>query len=97
MLPKAPDYEIVKQILSYFVRNPKAVDSLEGVTRWRILEEKIHRSVQETGKAMAWLVEQGLLEEIEAAGSVPLFRLNPARHADAARILAEKRTRRRKS
>ena len=96
MLPKALDYEIVKQILSYFLRNPKAVDSLEGVARWRILQEQIHRSVEETGTAMAWLVEQGFLEKIEASGSVRLFRLNPARQLDAARLVGEKRQRQRK-
>ena len=39
---------IAKEILSYFLRNPQAADNLEGVARWRLLEQTVHRSVEET-------------------------------------------------
>jgi hypothetical protein len=86
-----PDAEpaIVKQILNYFVRNPGAADSLEGVARWRLLEERIHRNVQQTDAALKWLVGKGYLEEVKQAGSVPLFRLAPDRQAEALKFLEE--------
>lgn len=92
LLPKETDAErqIVKQVLSYFVRNPKAADSLEGVAHWRLLEEEIHRSVQQTEAALTWLVRQGFLQEIRALGSARLFRLNPERGDDAMRFLQER-------
>lgn len=87
-----PDDEIVKQILSYFVRNPQAVDGVEGIARWRLLEEQIHRTVEQSQVALDWLVAKSYLQEVHKAGSERLFRLNAQRHADAARFLADKET-----
>jgi hypothetical protein len=83
-----PEWDTVKQVLSYFVRNPKAADTLEGVARWRLLEEQVRRNFQQTEAALAWLVTQGLLEEVETAGS-RIFRLNAAALTDAVRFLAD--------
>lgn len=80
----------MKQILSYFLRNQNAADSLEGITRWRLLEEQIHRSLQETEIALAWLVEQRFLHEVKTVGTAPIFALNPERRADALSFLQGK-------
>lgn len=80
----------MRQILNYFVRNRRAADSLEGVARWRLLEEQIQRSLQQTDAALKWLVAKGYLEEIKPAGAVPLFRLAPDHQADALKFLAER-------
>jgi hypothetical protein len=77
----------VKQILGYFVRNPKAADTLEGVARWRLLEEEIQNSIAQTEAALEWLVAQGLLEKLQPPGSRCVFRLNAARQADAIRLM----------
>ena len=75
--------EIVKQIMSYFLRNPTATDSLEGIAHWRLLEEAIHRNVFATEEALQWLVKEGYLLKIDRPRSRRLFRLNPARQKDA--------------
>ncbi len=75
--------EAVRQILRYFVRNPKAVDNLEGIVRWRLLEETIHHSVGETQQALIWLVSQGFLSEWRVRGSGRIFRLNQEKQAEA--------------
>ena len=82
----------MKQILSYFLRNSKAADTLEGIARWRLLEEQVHRSFQQTESALAWLVEQGFLEEVETVGSSRIFRLAPQSQEKTARFLAEERS-----
>jgi hypothetical protein len=87
--PSDVELEVVKQLLSYFVRNRQAVDSLEGLTQWRLLEEQIHRSLQRTEAALKWLVSKGFLEEVHLTGSVPLFRLDSRHVADALKFLAE--------
>ena len=84
-----PEWQIVRQVLSYFVRNPKATDSLEGVAHWRLLEEQVYRTVQQTELALSWLVVQGFLQEIPSPGSAPIFRLNLERGKDAVQFLAE--------
>jgi len=71
------DHAVVKQVLSYFVRNQQAADTIEGVARWRLLQEQIHRSVRETEVALDWLVKKGFLEQTLPGGSRnPIFRLN---------------------
>jgi hypothetical protein len=78
---------IVKQILSYFERNPEAVDSLEGIARWRLLEEQIQRSLRESELAVQWLVEKGFLIEESRISSGRLYRLNPAKKPEIAAFL----------
>ena len=69
------DQQVVLDVLGYFSRNPDAVDTLEGVARWRILDERIHQSVEATGRAIAWLVSAGFLSR-SSSSSGSLFRLN---------------------
>ena len=80
--------DVVREILNYFVRNPNASDSLEGVARWRLLEEQVHRTVEETAAALALLVSRGYLQEIPTSGAKKVFRLDPEHIAEAVRFLA---------
>ena len=74
---------MVKQIMSYFLRNPTATDSLEGIAHWRLLEESVYRNVVDAGEALAWLVKEGYLLEIDRQRSPRLYQLNPLRRKDA--------------
>jgi hypothetical protein len=80
---------IERSILRYFVRNPRAADTLEGITRWRLLHERIDRGFEQTSQALGRLVSQGyLLEEISpVSGSI--FRLNLAKRAESQALLSE--------
>jgi hypothetical protein len=77
------DHAAAREILSYFVRNPQAVDSLEGVARWRLMDEIVWRTLDETGAAITWLVEQRYLTSTVAVGGSETFQLNPARLCQA--------------
>jgi hypothetical protein len=83
--------EIARQVLSYFVRNTQAVDTLEGIARWRLLEEKLQTSLRQTDAAITWLVEQGYLEVVQPVGSVRLYRLDPLRQKDALHFLSQQK------
>lgn len=84
------DNDVIKQVLGYFVRNPKTADTLEGIARWRLLEERVQKSLLQTEAAIDWLVGQRYLEEVTVAGSKEtIFRLNPERLSDAVRFLAK--------
>jgi hypothetical protein len=87
----------VRDVLSYFVRHPRAADSLEGVVRWRLLEEKLDQDVNETRKALSWLVSQGLLLTDSPKGAKALFYLNGERVRDAERLVSHGRTRKRRA
>jgi len=81
--------EIARQVLNYFVRNPRAADTLEGIARWRLLEEQLQNSLRQTDAAITWLVEQGYLEVVQPVSSVRLYRLDPLRQKDALHFLSQ--------
>ena len=78
----------MKEVLNYFLRNPQAADSLEGIARWRLLDVVVRRKVEETQRALAWLVSCDFLIVITVAGAEPIFCLNPERSAEAEAFLA---------
>jgi hypothetical protein len=82
-----PDPVAVKEVLQYFVRHPQAIDDLEGIARWRLAEEVIRRKVEETHRALTWLVERDFLRLTRTAGPTPVFSLNPDKVADANALL----------
>jgi len=84
---KAVNVAVAKDILSYFVRNPDTVDSLTEIARWRLTQELVRRSVEETRDALTWLIEQGYLNEDPRVGTESLFQLNRARLEDASRFV----------
>ena len=98
LVPRAEvDPEIARQVLGYFMRNPQAADTLEGIARWRLLEERLQRTVHQTEAAVGWLVTKGFLQEVAPAGSVKLYRLDPKRHENAAKFLAANRASKRRA
>jgi hypothetical protein len=80
---------MARDVLQYFVRNPQAVDSLEGVARWRLMDEIVRRTVDETRTSIGWLVERGYLTRNVAADGVSTFQLNAARIREAEAFLNE--------
>jgi hypothetical protein len=79
---------MAEEVLSYFVRHPLAADNLEGVARWRLLDEVIRRKLADTEAALAWLVERGYLTTSVAPGGVATFSLNHDRVDEARQFLS---------
>jgi hypothetical protein len=80
---EASELETARQVLACFVRNPSGADSLEGVARWRLLEEQVQTTLQTTEWALSWLVSQGFLEEAKTPDGGCIYRLNPKRIDEA--------------
>jgi len=76
------------EVLRYFLKHRRAADSLEGVVRFRLAQETVHRSVTEVAEALHWLVERDLLIERSARGTQPIFSLNNNRLAEIRTLLA---------
>lgn len=70
-------------MLRYFLRNPHSADSLEGVARWRLLEEKIHHTLIETQSALEQLVAEGYLQVVSVPGSELIYALNTEKQKEA--------------
>ena len=81
--------EPAKSILRYFVRNPKAADTCEGIAKWRLLEETIHHTTAETAEAVDWLEARGYLQRVPGVSSAPLFMLDQTRLKEIADFLEE--------
>ena len=86
---KATNVAVAKEILRYFLRNPQAVESLTEIARWRLMQEQIRRTVEETQMALQWLIAEGYVQEEVHLGTARLFQLNPARKRDAERFLQQ--------
>lgn len=87
--------ETAGELLAYFLRHPRAADSLEGVVRWRLREETVKRSVDEVDNVLGWLVQEGFLLKESVVGSDAIFSLNPAKAAEARRWIEERARERR--
>ena len=66
-------------ILSYLSRHPAATDTLEGIAEWWVLRETITQEVEETARALDFLVSLDLVIEEWTAGNRPRYRLNQKR------------------
>ena len=66
-------------------------DDLEGIARWRLLEEAIYHRVDETAHALEWLVEHELLRQDSTKASGTLFRLDDEARQRAEAFLREGR------
>lgn len=75
--------ELAQHILSYFLHHPKSADSLEGIARWRLLEEKIHHTLIETRTALNRLVADGYLRVVPVPGADQIYALNSAKREEA--------------
>jgi len=80
---------LAREILRYFLRNPKAADSLEGVAGWRLMEELIHHRVEGTRTALEWLVSRGFLQQASTTVAGPIYSLNLEHRSDAEEFVAE--------
>jgi len=78
---------VALEILSYFLHNPEAADSLTEIARWRLMQERVRYSVEATKLAMQWLIEEGFVREEPRLGTERIFLLNPERREEAERLL----------
>ena len=86
---KAPSVTAAKEILSYFLRNPEAADTLTEIARWRLMHETVRRSVEATENALNWLIAEGYVREETRVGTQRIFQLNSERREDAESFLEE--------
>jgi hypothetical protein len=83
------DEELAKEILSYFLRNPRAADTLAGVVRWRLPEERVHRAAESVNGALEWLVEEGYLDASDTESAGRVFSLHAEKRRDAERFVGD--------
>jgi hypothetical protein len=70
---------IAEQVLSYLSRHPEAKDTIEGITEWWLLEQRIHVAEMVVKKALADLVDRGLIVQNRAGDGKVYYSLNKER------------------
>src|SRR5215212_5045494 len=83
---------LAREILNYFLRNPQSADDLEGVARWRLLDETVRGTLAETSRALDWLVSRGYLKKAPLPGSAHLYSLNRQMRRAAERFIKRDET-----
>jgi hypothetical protein len=81
------EMDAAEKILQYFLRNPQAADTLEGIAQWR-LSDRCPDSLEQTREALTRLVSLDLVIEEHAANGTTVFRLNPRNLHQAKRLIA---------
>jgi hypothetical protein len=86
---ETPGRPIADEILAYLVRHPEAQDTLEGITEWWLLEQRIRSAVAEVDGALRSLVADDLLVTRQCADGRTYYGLNRAKEREIRRYLRE--------
>ena len=73
---------VVREILAYFISNPNANDTVEGLVEWRLLEQRIRHSVTEAELVLTELVARKLILARPGADGRIHYRVNPAKETE---------------
>ncbi len=80
------DVEQAREILRYFMQHPQASDDLEGIARWRLLQQHVTRQVEEVHRALELLVRLDLLQHYEIPACGTRYCLNPQKLSESERF-----------
>ena len=69
--------DISQEILKYLRKHPGASDTLEGITEWWLLSQRISCEMKRVKTAILKLIKGGWLIEIKGKNSTVRYRLNP--------------------
>ena len=82
--------ELAHEILQYLIDNPRAQDTVEGITTWWLLVRTIKHQTVLVKEALAMLVAEGLVIAHEGSDSRTYYKLNLRRRKKIISLLQEK-------
>jgi hypothetical protein len=68
---------IAREIISYLSAHPDAQDTLDGIVKWWLRDQKTDQHTTLAKEVLADLVTQGLIEKIRMEGQTPYYRIRP--------------------
>jgi hypothetical protein len=74
--------DISEEILNYLFKHPDSNDTLEGITEWWLLNQRIRYEMEKVKAAVSKLVKEGWVIEMKSKNSSVRYRVNPARRKD---------------
>jgi hypothetical protein len=79
--------EIMRDILAYLVDHPEAQDTLEGITEWWLLEQKIKYQTKIVQEALEELVKSGLILTHKSWNSRTHYHINQRKYEEIQELL----------
>lgn len=76
MAPKREVATLAKDILKYLAENPRAEDTVEGITRWWLLQQNILRAIALVEAALEKLVKQKAITKHEGPDGRTYYRIS---------------------
>jgi len=76
--------------LHYLYRNPDTKDTLEGISRWWLLQERIDQKLEEVAICLDFLVSKGFIIEKTIDNKRKYYQLNKEKLKEISEILNEK-------
>ena len=77
------EFEQAREIFQYFVDHPHASDDLEGIARWRLLQQQVTSQVEQVHRALELLVRMELLCRQDTPALGKRYSLNQAKVAES--------------
>jgi hypothetical protein len=81
--------ELARDILAYLCAYNGATDTLEGIAHWWLLREWAERRLHDVERAIALLVDAGLVVKRVQVGQEPRYGMNVAKRDEIKRVLQE--------
>jgi len=81
-MPMATKNDISEEILNYLFKHPDASDTLEGITEWWLLSQRISYEMKRVKAAVFKLVEERWIIENKGKNSTVHYRLNPKKRKE---------------
>lgn len=77
------------QILAYLIEHPEAVDTLDGILQWWMLERAIRFQKTQIAKAIEVLVDKGLVIERRGLDLQSYYRINRNRIVEIKKLIGQ--------
>lgn len=76
--PQMNDIHLVAKEIEYYLANhPHAADSIEGIVKWWLPQQRYVDAHDKIAKALEYLIAQGVVKKIDIPGSI-LYSCNEA-------------------
>jgi len=79
---KSLESNITYEIMGYLLKNPEAAGTLNAITEWWLLEQKIIYEMCRVKEALDELVENGFVLKLKGADSGVYYRINKEKEAE---------------
>jgi hypothetical protein len=58
------DQELAEAVLSYLAEHPAAMDTVEGITEWWLMRQRVRMVVERVERVLGRQTEEGVLETV---------------------------------